>query len=228
MLLDRMAAGEPGTSHPAPHTVPLDEAPRSQEMFQGEGGRLRARRHPADGLSQEGAGTRPRLSCAQAGDSAPMTATPRRRRMQQSRVLWLLDRLERAPWADPVIDALRAGVRSLPLGRGRDVLHGRWLGHPAHPLMVQVPIGSWLSAAVLDTRSDRSREAGLLVGVGLAAAAPSALAGAVDWAELHREQARVGLVHAMANWAAVGLYATSLTCRLKGRTGPAGRTASWG
>jgi nitrite reductase/ring-hydroxylating ferredoxin subunit/uncharacterized membrane protein len=138
--------------------------------------------------------------------------------MQQNRMLWLLDRLERAPLADPVIDALQAGVRSLPLGRGRDMLHGRWLGHPLHPLMVQVPIGSWLSAAVLDTRPGRSREAGLLVGVGLAAAAPAALAGAVDWAELHREQARVGLAHAMANWTAVGLYATSLACRLKGRT----------
>ncbi|WP_425245691.1 Rieske 2Fe-2S domain-containing protein [Streptomyces sp. NEAU-NA10] len=147
-----------------------------------------------------------------------MSATPRRRRIQQNRMLWLLDRLERTPVADPVIDALQKGIRSLPLGPGRDMLHGRWLGHPVHPLMVQVPIGSWLSAAVLDTRPGRSREAGLLVGVGLAAAAPSALAGAVDWAELHREQARVGLVHAMANWAAVGLYATSLACRLKGRT----------
>ncbi len=116
-----------------------------------------------------------------------------------------------------MIDALRTGVRALPLGRGRDVLHGRWLGHPVHPLMVQVPIGSWLSAAVLDLRPGRSREAGLLVGVGLAAAAPAALAGAVDWAELHRQQQRVGLVHALTNTAAVGLYAASLACRVKGR-----------
>jgi nitrite reductase/ring-hydroxylating ferredoxin subunit/uncharacterized membrane protein len=137
--------------------------------------------------------------------------------MRQSRVLWLLDRLEREPRADPVIDALRKGVRALPLGRGRDVLHGRWLGHPVHPLMVQVPIGSWLSAAVLELRPGRSREAGLLVGVGLAAAAPAALAGAVDWAELHRQQQRVGLVHALTNTAAVGLYAASLACRVKGR-----------
>lgn len=137
-------------------------------------------------------------------------------------MLRLLDRLEREPRADPLIDALRTGIRSLPLGRGRDLLHGRWLGHPVHPLLVQVPVGSWLSAAVLDLRPGRSREAGLLVGVGLATAAPAALAGAVDWAELHREQSRVGLVHAMANWAAVGLYTTSLVCRAKGRTG-AGR-----
>jgi nitrite reductase/ring-hydroxylating ferredoxin subunit/uncharacterized membrane protein len=151
-----------------------------------------------------------------------MSETPSRRRMRQNRALWLLDRLEREPRADAVIDVLRRGVRALPLGRGRDLLHGRWLGHPVHPLMVQVPIGSWLSAAILDLRPGRSREASLLVGVGLAAAAPAAVAGAVDWAELHRQQMRVGLAHALANTAAVGLYATSLACRLKGR-GAAGR-----
>ncbi|MDO0925298.1 Rieske 2Fe-2S domain-containing protein [Streptomyces sp. TG1A-8] len=143
--------------------------------------------------------------------------------MRQSRALRLLDRLEREPRADKVIEALRSGVRALPLGRGRDLLHGRWIGHPVHPLMVQLPIGSWLSAAVLDLRPGRSREAGLLVGVGLAAAVPAALTGAVDWAELHRQQMRVGLVHALANTAAVGLYSASLACRIKGRTA-AGRT----
>jgi nitrite reductase/ring-hydroxylating ferredoxin subunit/uncharacterized membrane protein len=149
-----------------------------------------------------------------------MTST--RRRTGQNRLLRLLDGLERQPRADAVIDLLGRGVRALPLGGGRDLLHGTWLGHPVHPLMVQVPIGSWLSAAVLDLRRDRSREAGALIGVGLAAAAPAALAGAVDWAELRRQQQRVGLVHALANTAAVGLYVTSLACRATGRTG-AGR-----
>ncbi|WP_320781993.1 Rieske 2Fe-2S domain-containing protein [Streptomyces sp. CRN 30] len=147
--------------------------------------------------------------------------------MRQNRVLWLLDRLEREPRADRVIETLRKGVHALPLGPARDALHGRQLGHPVHPLAVQVPIGCWLSAAVLDARPGRASETGagasLLVGVGLAAAAPAALAGAVDWAELHRQQQRVGLVHAVANTAAVGLYAASLACRLKGRSG-AGRT----
>ncbi|MFD5714940.1 Rieske 2Fe-2S domain-containing protein [Streptomyces pharetrae] len=143
--------------------------------------------------------------------------------MRQNRALRLLDRLERDPRGDRLIDAMRSGVQSLPLGRGRDALHGRWLGHPVHPLLVQVPIGSWLSAAVLDLRPGRSREAGLLIGVGVAAAVPAALAGAVDWAELHRRQARVGLVHALTNAASVGLYAASLICRAKGRRN-AGRT----
>ncbi|CAL9667823.1 Rieske 2Fe-2S domain-containing protein [Streptomyces sp. enrichment culture] len=129
-----------------------------------------------------------------------------------------LDGVERWPRGDAVIDALSRGVRALPLRGGRDLLHGRWLGHPVHPLLVQVPVGSWLSAAVLDLRPGRAREAGSLIAVGLAAAAPAALAGAVDWADLHRRQQRVGLVHALANTAAVGLYAASLACRVKGRT----------
>src|SRR5690606_2841465 len=110
----------------------------------------------------------------------------------------LLDALERDSRADAAIDALTGAVRALPLGRARDALHGLWLGHPLHPLMVQVPVGSWMSAAVLDLWPGRSREAGVLVGVGLAAAGPAALAGAVDWAELRRQQTRVGLVHAVA------------------------------
>ncbi|MFF7281309.1 Rieske (2Fe-2S) protein [Streptomyces griseorubiginosus] len=152
-----------------------------------------------------------------------MSDRRRHPRTRENRVLRLFDRLEREERPDPVIDALGAGVRSLPLGRGRDVLHGKWLGHPVHPLLVQVPIGSWLSAAVLDLRGDRSRAADLLVGVGLAAAAPAALTGAVDWAELQRPQMRVGLVHALSNTAAVGLYTASLACRATGRR-RAGRT----
>ncbi|MFG2352478.1 hypothetical protein [Streptomyces sp. NPDC048521] len=75
---------------------------------------------------------------------------------------------------------------------------------------------------VPDLWPGRPREAGVLVGVGLAAAVPAAPAGAVDQAELHRRQMRVGLVHALTDTAAVGLCATSLACRAKGRAG-AGR-----
>ncbi|NYV73979.1 Rieske (2Fe-2S) protein [Streptomyces sp. UH6] len=152
-----------------------------------------------------------------------MTTTPRRRRLRQNRTLRLLDRLEREPRADALIETIRERVRALPLGSGRDVLHGRSIGHPLHPALVQIPVGTWLSAAVLDMCPGRSREARLLIGVGLAAAAPSALAGAVDWADLHRQQQRVGLVHAVANVAAVGLYAASFVHRVKEDGSTSGR-----
>ncbi|MET9962438.1 Rieske (2Fe-2S) protein [Streptomyces sp. NPDC006326] len=132
-------------------------------------------------------------------------------------VLAAVERLEQAPQADALIGAIRRAVRALPLGEARDVLHGRPLGHPAHPLLVQVPIGTWLSAAVLDLLPGQRRAAHALVGAGLAAAAPAAVAGWTDWAELPPEQARVGLVHALANSAGVLLYASSFVARTRGR-----------
>ncbi|MFI1442053.1 DUF2231 domain-containing protein [Streptomyces fructofermentans] len=136
--------------------------------------------------------------------------------VEQNLIPWLLERLEQEAGADPLIDALRTRIQSVSLGRVRDGLRGKWVGHPVHPLMVQVPIGSWLSAAVLDLCPGRSREAGLLIGVGLAAVGPAVLTGAVDWAELGQRQQRVGIVHALANTMAAGLYAASLVCRVKG------------
>ncbi|MFF8942238.1 Rieske 2Fe-2S domain-containing protein [Streptomyces sp. NPDC014864] len=134
-------------------------------------------------------------------------------------VLSAVDRLERWSGADRVVDALRTAVRSVPLGAGRDALHGRWLGHPLHPLLVQVPVGTWLSAGVLDLLPGARRGPRVLIGVGLAAALPAAVSGWVDWAELHSRQQRVGLVHALANNAAVSLFTASLVTRLRGRDG---------
>ncbi|MFF4578522.1 Rieske 2Fe-2S domain-containing protein [Streptomyces sp. NPDC001389] len=132
-------------------------------------------------------------------------------------LLAVVERIEQAPQADALIGGLRRAVRALPLGAARDLLHGRPLGHPAHPLLVQVPVGTWLSASVLDLLPGRQRAAPLLVGVGLAAAVPAAAAGWADWAELPPEQARTGLVHALANTAGVALYAASLHARTRGR-----------
>ncbi|WP_443072279.1 Rieske 2Fe-2S domain-containing protein [Streptomyces sp. NBC_01485] len=128
-----------------------------------------------------------------------------------------LDAVERLEWLDGAVGGVRWAVRSLPLGKGRDVLRGRWLGHPLHPALVQVPIGAWTSAAVLDLVPGQSRAARLMVALGLAGAGPAALAGWVDWAEQRPPQARVGLVHAAANITAVSVYAGSLAARLKGR-----------
>ncbi|MFJ3925543.1 Rieske 2Fe-2S domain-containing protein [Streptomyces sp. NPDC090022] len=133
-------------------------------------------------------------------------------------LLTAVARIEHAPQADALIDMVRKAVRAVPLGPVRDVLHGRPFGHPAHPALVQVPIGTWLSAALLDLLPGQRRAAHVLVGAGLAAAAPAAAAGWADWAELPPEQARTGLVHALANTAGVVLYAGSFLARARGRT----------
>ncbi|MEU3979232.1 Rieske (2Fe-2S) protein [Streptomyces sp. NPDC026672] len=138
-----------------------------------------------------------------------------------------MDALEGQERLDGLADTVRGVVRALPLGRGRDVLHGLWLGHPLHPVLVQLPIGAWTSAAVLDLLPGESRAARRMVALGLATAGPAALAGWVDWAEQRPRQARVGLVHAAANVAAVAAYAGSLVARVRGR-GTLGRALGFG
>jgi uncharacterized membrane protein len=92
-----------------------------------------------------------------------------------------------------------------------------WLGHPLHPVLVQVPVGSFLSAAVLDLLPGRDRAASTLIVVGTAGVAPAVAAGLLDWSQMIRDRRRVGLVHASVNAVAVGLYAASLVARLRGR-----------
>ncbi|MFK4148819.1 Rieske 2Fe-2S domain-containing protein [Streptomyces sp. NPDC004065] len=151
-----------------------------------------------------------RQVAAAAGRLLPGTAGP-------GRVLRSIDKLEQFSGADRMLDAVRRTVRAVPLGRARDGLHGRWLGHPVHPVMVQLPIGSWLSAAVLDVVPGQRRAVRILIATGVVSALPAAVAGLVDWAELHRQQMRVGAVHATANVLALTLYTGSLTARLRGR-----------
>ncbi|WP_045731158.1 Rieske 2Fe-2S domain-containing protein [Pseudarthrobacter chlorophenolicus] len=131
--------------------------------------------------------------------------------------LELVTRFEDAEWLDPVAKSVRKAVKKIiPPGWMRDVLHGVPVGHPVHPLAVQVPMGAWISAAVLDAVPGTEQAAKILVGVGALSAVPSAVAGFTDWTQLHPQQQRVGLVHAAANIAATTLYSASLVQRAKG------------
>ncbi len=134
--------------------------------------------------------------------------------------LELVTRLEDADWLDPVAKKVRKAVkRTIRPQWARDILHGVPIGHPVHPLAVQVPLGSWISAAVLDALPGNNRAATVLIGVGTASALPSAVAGFMDWSQLHNQQQRVGLVHAAANITAASLYGASLMVRASGRQG---------
>jgi nitrite reductase/ring-hydroxylating ferredoxin subunit/uncharacterized membrane protein len=118
--------------------------------------------------------------------------------------------------------------RVLPGGMFKDGLTGTWLGHPLHPVLVMVPIGSWTSASLIDVAVGRSTTAARrLIGVGLLAALPSALSGLADWSDTGGSEQRVGVTHATLNSVALALYGASWwTRRRAGRTGAGGSTGA--
>ena len=100
----------------------------------------------------------------------------------------------------------------------RRLLRGQSLGHPVHPPLTDLPIGFWLSSAVLDLGGEScARGADRLLALGIVSALPTALTGLADWGTAARKTQRVGVVHAAANSVALTLYVTSLVQRRRGR-----------
>jgi len=131
-----------------------------------------------------------------------------------------LDRIEKAAWLDQIADAGQAALRAVfRPGLVKDLASGTPVGHPAHPLLVTVPIGSWVAASYLDlVGGAASRTAARhLVALGAATAVPAAITGASDWSDTSGAERRVGLVHAAANYTALSLYVSSWLARRRGR-----------
>ena len=114
----------------------------------------------------------------------------------------------------PVARRIRRALRQ---SQAADALHGVPIGQPAHPPLAALPVGCWASAALLDLLPGTSLATRALIAAGIAGAAPAAATGIADWSELHREQQRVGLVHAASGATAAALYSASLLARLAGR-----------
>jgi len=133
--------------------------------------------------------------------------------------------LENAAPLDGPGEAIAKQVRStIAPGALKDALSGTWLGHALHPLLTDLVIGSFVSATVLDVIGGDSdgKAAERLITVGIASYPPTALTGTSDWSDSEPGDPRVrrvGLAHAAANAAALGLYAASLAARRGGHTG---------
>jgi nitrite reductase/ring-hydroxylating ferredoxin subunit len=133
-------------------------------------------------------------------------------------LLGILDRVADVAAFDKVIEPARRAVRgALRPQVVADLLHGTWLGHPLHPVLIHVPVGSWVSAGILDLFPPLRPAATVLIGAGVAGAVPASLAGAADWSEQEIGVRRLGALHATLNSVALGLYAGSLAARARGR-----------
>jgi hypothetical protein len=136
-------------------------------------------------------------------------------------VRWTL-RLEETAALDRPVRALEPMVQEVfATGTRGAVLRGEWLGHALHPLLTDVVLGTWTSASLLDLFGgrDSSAAAQRLVGAGLLAVGPTAWSGWAEWSAAGAREKRVGLVHAVTNAAAIGVYAASWSARRKGRHG---------
>jgi nitrite reductase/ring-hydroxylating ferredoxin subunit/uncharacterized membrane protein len=126
---------------------------------------------------------------------------------------------------DRPAEAVATQVRKvIPHGPVKDALSGTWLGHALHPLLTDIPIGTWWSATLLDVIGGRMARpaARRLIATGIAAAVPTAITGSNDWADTTRGSAtvrRVGAVHAIANVGALAMYSASYLARRRGRHG---------
>lgn len=129
----------------------------------------------------------------------------------------VLGSIERAEVLDKPSELAATAVEwAVPKGRVRDLASGTPLGHPLHPVLVAIPIGSWTAATYLDVTFGDRKAARRLIGFGVLAALPTALTGANDWATTAGAERRIGFVHAVLNDVALSLYAGSWLARGRG------------
>jgi nitrite reductase/ring-hydroxylating ferredoxin subunit len=137
----------------------------------------------------------------------------------------MLQRLAGLTALDPVAKTLGKLARDATKPRPvKDLLSGSWLGHPLHPPLTDVTIGTFTSALLLDWLggAEGRPAARRLIGLGLLSATPVVAAGASDWgdAEFGDESVRrIGLVHAGTNVLATSLFAASYAARRRGDDG---------
>jgi nitrite reductase/ring-hydroxylating ferredoxin subunit/uncharacterized membrane protein len=102
-----------------------------------------------------------------------------------------------------------------------EALSGTWLGHPVHPLLILLPLGSWTSAVLLDWLGgkDSQKAADILLGAGIVSAVPTVATGFADWADTEPASdsvRRIGIAHAALNATGTVLFAGSLAARAGG------------
>lgn len=142
---------------------------------------------------------------------------------------------QRMTWIDKAAVPLQKAIYRIlrqngPAGdKVADALNGVWLGHPLHPVLTDIPVGSWTAAVALDAIEAGTGSKGVgkaadtAVALGVAGAVGSAVTGLADWQYTTGETRRIGMVHALLNSTALALFLGSLFARGKGSRG-AGRS----
>lgn len=129
-----------------------------------------------------------------------------------------------ARWARPLGDFNHRWLAALlrPLGPVKDLLHGRWLGHPLHAASTDLPIGALGVAVVLDLLGQPAG-ADVALAVAVVTMLLSALSGSADYVDTDGLARVRATVHSTLMVIALVLLLVSLGLRAGGpadRTGP--------
>ena len=110
----------------------------------------------------------------------------------------------------------------------RDLLNGRWLGHPLHAVLTDAPIGILFLVIVFDVLGDPGAAAWAL-GIGILAMLAAALAGSADYADTDGRARERATLHSTLMVLSLVLYVISLFLRLGGDgvLEPVPATAGW-
>lgn len=124
------------------------------------------------------------------------------------------------PWGDLVHRFLFWLLQKMPAVR--DLLVGRWLGHPLHAVLTDAPIGILFLVIVFDVIGDPGAAVITLV-VGILAMLAAALAGYADYADTDGKARERATLHSTLMLVALAGYLISLVLRLG--SGPAASAA---
>ena len=141
--------------------------------------------------------------------------------------------VDRLPWLDGLAEKTQPKVQEA-IDRGgvtlRNALDGVWIEVPLHPVLTDVPVGSWTAAIAFDavdlvsgSKAARNAADGALA-VGVVGGFAAAAVGISDWRYLGGGARRMGIAHGLLNAAGLALNTTSLVLRATGRRN-AGRLA---
>jgi nitrite reductase/ring-hydroxylating ferredoxin subunit len=159
---------------------------------------------------------------------------------RSNEVNWVLfvDRIVEHPWLDKGADAVKGAVHKFYKAMGpaavpvRNFLYGVWLGHPLHPVITDIVVGSYTSTALLDVAEAAGAEESIapatdiVLTTGIVSGLAAAVAGITDWHVLKGKPKRIGFLHMLFNLSATTLYIGSLIARKSGNRG-LGRALAW-
>jgi len=117
-------------------------------------------------------------------------------------------------WAKPFGDFNHRWLHALfrPIPAIRDLLNGRWLGHPLHGVLTDAPIGILFLVIVLDVLDLRTAADVALI-VGILTMLAAAVAGAADYADTDGTARERATVHSALMVVALLVYVASLAIR---------------